>query len=219
MHFVYDVLEKTANQNSQPTINIDRLRLAARQEKDNFDPTNSLNNTVFGIAFQQLRNVPSVQLRRQRPTGTDPTSACELFSRVRTWRARAGRTASSSPKSPRSSRPCSLCSSPVPMPCTRSANNRDKYIPAPAQNSPQQLSMFREFRSFDGYCHPHRRVAVNRPAAHPLEANHRVSPPVPLSSCASSVFNSYSCFFFLLSLTLLPGRPVPSMICMTSTCT
>src|SRR5262249_38137048 len=55
MHFFYDILDKTSVQVPQPTVTIDRLKLAARKEdRDSKDLFNTeeglLKHTAFGIA-------------------------------------------------------------------------------------------------------------------------------------------------------------------------
>jgi hypothetical protein len=66
MDFIYDVLDKTSIQGNQPTITIDRLKLAAKKDKEESEST-LINHTMFGIAFSQFKNVNPLYLRQKKP--------------------------------------------------------------------------------------------------------------------------------------------------------
>jgi hypothetical protein len=77
MEYFYTILDKTSFTGNQPTVNIDRLKLAAKKDKKSSE-TSSLSHTMFGIAFNQLQNVPSVQLRQKKPPGAEPHFAIKI---------------------------------------------------------------------------------------------------------------------------------------------
>jgi hypothetical protein len=68
MRHVFDVLDKTSTTASQPVVQIDRLKMAARKEQPDYSPS-ALQNCTFGIAFSQIRNAAPALLRRKKPTG------------------------------------------------------------------------------------------------------------------------------------------------------
>jgi len=82
MSFIYEILDKMSVQGSQPSVNIDRLKVAAKKEKAENSPTNGaqsntidsaiLTQTMFGIAFQQLKNTNPLYLRQKKPGGAEP---------------------------------------------------------------------------------------------------------------------------------------------------
>lgn len=75
MRHVFDVLDKTSTTASQPVVQIDRLKMAARKEQPDYSPS-ALQNCTFGIAYSQIRNVAPALLRRKKPTGKTP---CQLI--------------------------------------------------------------------------------------------------------------------------------------------
>lgn len=70
MRHVFDVLDKTSTTASQPVVQIDRLKMAARKEQPDYSPS-ALQNCTFGIAYSQIRNVAPALLRRKKPTGNN----------------------------------------------------------------------------------------------------------------------------------------------------
>ncbi len=84
-----EVLSATAVEGSQPSVVIERLRLAANNEQadaiaaaavaasacgtESVTHTQSLvHSTAFGLAMQQLRHVDRALLRQKKPPGTEP---------------------------------------------------------------------------------------------------------------------------------------------------
>ena len=81
MSWTFDVLNATAVEGNQPTIMIERLRLASRQEQSDTNALtaggvagieDAVKNTAFGLAMQQLRGVDRALLRQRKPPGTEP---------------------------------------------------------------------------------------------------------------------------------------------------
>ena len=80
MEFFFTVLDKTSFTGNQPTVNIDRLKLAAKKDKKSIESLSisNLSHTMFGIAFNQLQNISSVQLRQKKPPGAEPHFAIKI---------------------------------------------------------------------------------------------------------------------------------------------
>lgn len=76
MKYIYEILEKTSVQGNQPTVAINRLKIADRIEKSKmesqFTDEMFLENTSFGIAYSQLKGTDPKNFRQKKPGGTDP---------------------------------------------------------------------------------------------------------------------------------------------------
>jgi len=134
-------LEKTSVQGNQPTVNIDRLKLAAKKEKET--KTDSIiNHTMFGIAFQQLKNVDATFLRQKKPGGAEPHFSIRINFRGENVQGEGG------PYRQFFTDVSTELQGVLPLfvSCPNAqqnlGENRDKWIINPSSDSPTQLNMY-----------------------------------------------------------------------------
>eukprot|EP00727_Mastigamoeba_balamuthi_P008182 m51a1_g3985 putative hect domain and rcc1-like domain-containing protein (3401) ;mRNA; f:470235-483438 len=144
--FSHDVFDKTASGAPAPVVNLERLRLAERRTKPNFDPS-LLQNSLFGSAWKQLQYVPAWQLRRRKPAGAgEPHCSIKVLFRGENVEGEGGpyrqlfTEVAKELQGPAASSPLFV---PCPNAQTKQGNNRDKYMPRPAFGSPHQLELYR----------------------------------------------------------------------------
>lgn len=82
--FIFDVLDKTGNMAPQPTVSVNRIKLAERKAKPSYYLYNflsheleehiegSVKDTLFYTAFKQLTKVHPGVLRRKKPGAGEP---------------------------------------------------------------------------------------------------------------------------------------------------
>eukprot|EP01114_Cavostelium_apophysatum_P001689 TRINITY_DN1146_c0_g1_i2.p1 TRINITY_DN1146_c0_g1~~TRINITY_DN1146_c0_g1_i2.p1 ORF type:complete len:4271 (-),score=1642.72 TRINITY_DN1146_c0_g1_i2:54-12866(-) len=147
MEFVYDVLDKTSVQGNQPTVNIDRLKLAAKKDKEAassaLTPEGAVHHTMFGIAFQQLRSLDPTNLRQKKPGGAEPHFSLRINFKGENVQGEGGPYRQFFTDVSHELQSGVL---PLFIPCPNSqqglGENRDKWIPNPSADSPAQISMF-----------------------------------------------------------------------------
>lgn len=167
MEYIYDVLDKTSVQGNQPTVNIDRLKLAAKKDKEpatgattthssdssntnsssggaiiGSNNTTNLSQTMFGIAFQQLRNINPTNYRQKKPGGAEPHFGLKIVFRGENVQGEGGpyrQFFTDVSKELQGALPLF-----IPCPNAQGAlgENRDKWIPNPSADSSNQIAMF-----------------------------------------------------------------------------
>jgi hypothetical protein len=148
MQFFYDILDKTSVQVAQPTVSIDRLKLAAR--KEDTDPRElyateegQLKNTAFGIAYNQLRHTDPTMFRQKKPPGTEPHFSIKVDFKGEHVEGEGGpyrQFFTDVSKELTKVLPLLL---PCPNAQAKVGKNRDKFIAAPSANSRTHLRMYR----------------------------------------------------------------------------
>jgi len=159
MEFLYDILDKTSIQGSPPTVVIDRLKLAARKDRKEdvlFSASVSSmvpmafnessmdgGDTMFAIAFQQLRTIPASQLRQKKPGGTEPHFGIRIVFKGEDVQGEGGpyRQFFTDISKELQGGPLGLL---IPCPNAQQGvgENRDKWILNPGANVPVHLEMF-----------------------------------------------------------------------------
>lgn len=141
LEYMYDVIEKTAVLGNQPAVNIDRLKLAAKKERDSKTDA-IINHTMFGIAFQQLRNTDPTNLRQKKPGGAEPHFAIRINFKGENVQGEGG------PYRQFFTDVSTELQGVLPLfiPCPNAQNglgeNRDKWIVNPSADAPTHLAMF-----------------------------------------------------------------------------
>lgn len=138
--FIYHVLEKTSVSIPQPSVTIDRLKMAARKEKSSGETL--ANHTMFGIAFQQLRNTNPRALRQAKPGGTEPHFSIKIVFKGENVQGEGGpyrQFFTDVSKELQGILPLFI---PCPNAQQGLGENRDKWIIAPSADSPTHISMF-----------------------------------------------------------------------------
>eukprot|EP01122_Echinamoeba_exundans_P001572 TRINITY_DN115_c0_g1_i2.p1 TRINITY_DN115_c0_g1~~TRINITY_DN115_c0_g1_i2.p1 ORF type:complete len:3572 (-),score=989.42 TRINITY_DN115_c0_g1_i2:58-10773(-) len=148
MQFFYEILDKTSVQGSQPTVEIDRLRLASR--KEGADPAQLygtedalLKNTAFGIAFRQLRQTDSALFRQKKPPGTEPHFSLKVDFKGEHVEGEGGPYRQFFTDVSKELTKVLPLLIPCPNAQAKVGRNRDKFIVAPSCNSRGHLRMFR----------------------------------------------------------------------------
>eukprot|EP01117_Protostelium_nocturnum_P005083 TRINITY_DN1838_c1_g1_i6.p1 TRINITY_DN1838_c1_g1~~TRINITY_DN1838_c1_g1_i6.p1 ORF type:complete len:4362 (-),score=1676.63 TRINITY_DN1838_c1_g1_i6:38-13123(-) len=160
MEFIYEILDKTAVTGNQPTVTIDRLKLAAKKEKELKLATSSnakttsqemnFNQTMFGIAYSQMKNVNSTVLCQKKPSGAEPHFAIKIVFKGENVQGEGGpyrQFFTDVSKEMQGVLPLFvLCSNAQ----QGLGENRDKWIVSSSADSPLHLSMFEFFGRLTG---------------------------------------------------------------------
>jgi other hect domain ubiquitin protein ligase E3 len=141
MDFIYEILDKTSVQVPQPTVTIDRLKLAAKKEKEGEGET-SVSRTMFGIAFQQLKNANPAAYRQKKPGGAEPHFSVKIVFKGENVQGEGGpyrQFFTDVSKELQGVLPLLI---PCPNAQQGLGENRDKWIICPSSDSPTQISMY-----------------------------------------------------------------------------
>lgn len=148
MQFFYEILDKTSIQGSQPTVEVDRLRLAAR--KEGADPgalygteDSLLKNTAFGIVFNQLRQTDPSLFRQKKPPGTEPHFSLKVDFKGEHVEGEGGPYRQFFTDVSKELTKVLPLLIPCPNAQAKVGRNRDKFIAAPSCNSRGYLRMYR----------------------------------------------------------------------------
>lgn len=140
MEFIYQILDKVSIQGGQASVTIDRLKLASKKEKE--DQDSLLQHTLFGIAFQQLRNAPSASFRQKKPGGTEPHFAIRIVFKNENVQGEGGpyrQFFTDISKELQGTLPLFV---PCPNAQQGVGENREKWVIAPSCNTPNHLAMY-----------------------------------------------------------------------------
>eukprot|EP00029_Vermamoeba_vermiformis_P008050 TRINITY_DN365_c0_g1_i7.p1 TRINITY_DN365_c0_g1~~TRINITY_DN365_c0_g1_i7.p1 ORF type:complete len:4455 (+),score=2004.27 TRINITY_DN365_c0_g1_i7:138-13502(+) len=147
MQFFYDVLDKTSLQVPQPVVTIDRLKLAARKEKEPqphvVDDEYIHKNTAFGIAFKQLRHIDPALFRQKKPGGAEPHFSLKIDFKGEHVEGEGGPYRQYFTDVSRELRSVLPLFIPCPNAQAKLGKNRDKFIPNPSCQSRLHMKMYR----------------------------------------------------------------------------
>ncbi len=147
MQFFYDVLDKTSLQVPQPVVTIDRLKLAARKEKEPqpqvVDDEYITRNTAFGIAFKQLRHIDPALFRQKKPGGAEPHFSLKIDFKGEHVEGEGGPYRQYFTDVSRELRSVLPLFIPCPNAQAKLGKNRDKFIPNPSCQSRLHMKMYR----------------------------------------------------------------------------
>lgn len=161
MQWTFDVLGATGVEGNQPSVVIERLRLASKNDQSDVttstmggpagvggagdDPKNTsllMQNTAFGVALQQLRGIDRALLRQRKPPGTEPHFSLKIVFQGENVEGQGG------PYRQFFTDVVNELRSKLPLliPCPNAQNgvgkNRDRYLVAPSVKSPMSLEMY-----------------------------------------------------------------------------
>lgn len=146
MSFFYDVLDKTSDQLPQPTVTIERLKLAARLDSNIQESTTEksiLKNTAFGIAFDQLRHTDPRLYRQKKPGGTEPHFSLKIDFVGENVEGDGGPYRQFFTDISRELTKVLPLFIPCPNAQTKVGKNRDKYIVTPSCKSRLYIRMYK----------------------------------------------------------------------------
>jgi len=151
MEFIYEVLDKTSVIGNQPTVNIDRLKLAAKKEKELRAQNNgtqgeaNYNQTMFSIAYSQLKNTNPASFCQKKPSGAEPHFAIKIVFKGENVQGEGGpyrQFFTDVSKEMQGVLPLFIQ---CPNAQQGLGENRDKWLVSPSADSPLYLSMLEFF--------------------------------------------------------------------------
>jgi len=155
--FLREVYELTSTNARQPTVTLERLKLADRRSQSR-EAAGDLQNTLFGSAWQQLQQVPAWQLRRRRPkAGSEPHFCFRVQFRgenvegeggpYRQFFSEAARELQGPPLASASATSRGVPRLPLFVPCPNAlasqGENRDRCVPGRNCTTPGHLALYR----------------------------------------------------------------------------
>jgi hypothetical protein len=146
MNFVYNVLERTADESTAcPSIILNRIDISAN--KDHVMATRTedafTKNTAFGQAFTQLQTTDPVAFRRPKPIGAEPHFAMRVLFQKENVQGDGGPYRQFFTDISKELAEVLPLLVPCPNAQTKIGNNRDKFVVTPSSNSRTYLKMFR----------------------------------------------------------------------------
>ncbi len=141
MDFIYEIVDKTTVQGNQPTVTIDRLKLAAKKDKEESEST-LLNHTMFGLAVAQLKNANPMYFRQKKPGGTEPHFSIKIVFKGENVQGEGGPYRQFFTDVSKELQGILSLFIPCPNAQQGEGENRDKWIINPAANTSSHLAMF-----------------------------------------------------------------------------
>jgi len=146
MNFVYNVLERTADDSSPcPSLSLNRIDISANKDHVMNARTEELfiKKTAFGQAFTQLQTTDPAAFRRPKPVGAEPHFAMRVVFQKENVQGDGGPYRQFFTDIAKELAEVLPLLVPCPNAQSKIGNNRDKFLITPSSNSSTYLKMYR----------------------------------------------------------------------------